>query len=287
MMKTSYSKVCEGCGGTSFKPTKHTNVFGLGADLVRCERCGLKFYNRLPNQDFFAHHNAPAYDELAHASVEFGSMCNRDPAQTEHYRKTTAYYYGLMMKRAVALTGRGVASLYEMGFGSGDFLAVAREHGVEHISGCDASRENIRLARERLPWASVEHGFFCDVTRPPDGSQDAVVMLDCIEHTTTPRGDLERAFAMLRSGGVLLVKTFYDEWHDTLTNLDLSAEKMKGHTAESVVGVGVTGYFSPIAHPHHFDVPVLLAMVDRVGFEVVTHELQKACSNITVWGRRP
>lgn len=286
---SGYSKVCESCGGTRFASTRHVNVFGCGASLVRCAGCGLKFYDRLPVQDFWDHHNTIAYDELADATVRCGSMCNRDPAQAEYYRATTAAYYGRCVDRLREVAGGRLQALYEMGFGSGEFLLAAEGRGVMGLAGCDASRRNVALAHERIPAARVEHGFFADVPRPPDGSQDAVVMLDCIEHTTTPRGDLERAFALLRPGGALLVKTFYDEWHDTLPNLDLSPARMANRTAESVVqaGVGVTGYFSPVAHPHHFDEPVLLALIERVGFRVATTERTPSCGQITVWGVRP
>jgi hypothetical protein len=81
-------------------------------------------------------------------------------------------------------------------------------------------------------------------------------------------------------GGVL-VKTFYDEWHATLPNLDLS------EGAETTLRMGkTTGYYGPVAHPSHFDAPVLRDLFRRVGLEIVWEHMEPIWGQIALLGRR-
>jgi len=108
------------------------------------------------------------------------------------------------------------------------------------------------------------------------GPFDAVVALDVIEHTETPREDLERAARILRPGGALLLKTFYDEWHEGRELAIVSAEGWQlPH-----------GYFDPVCHINHFTEPVLRRLIEQSGFDVAEWDRDEVNGLVTVYARR-
>lgn len=271
----SYGKVCESCGSTAFEPTKHVNVFGQGTNLIRCTSCGLKFYDRpcpIVPAVFYA---SGAYDDYVRREQECGSPCNSDPATADVYRRCADSLYRKLWSELGARVTL-LARVFEVGCGSGRFLALGREKGAE-CWGCDINAMNAEIACRS--GAHVVAGFFGVVDVPRE--LDAVIMLDVIEHTPTPRADLERAFEHTRRGGGLLLKTFYDEWHETLEGFDLGPQ-------EGVVIRGrKSGYFSPAAHPYHFDAPVLRALVERVGYRIEHQSLEAIHGQVTLIAVKP
>lgn len=243
--------VCNICGTTDHEPTPFTNVMGTGANLVRCWRCGLKFYDVWKTTPEHINNGEAAHRQVE-ASAHFGGMNNRDESEIARFHEVHRNYYNGMIDR-LALLLPTMATLYEVGASYGEFLLLAAERGLD-VRGCEPNLRGCELAR--ASGLDVAHGFFQDVG--VRAGLDAVVMLDVIEHTTTPREDLEKIFAILRPGGVMLLKTFFDEWH---IGQDLK------------IGAGdwedpAHGYFDPFGHLYHFDVPVLLALIARVGFTI-------------------
>jgi len=94
--------------------------------------------------------------------------------------------------------------LFEVGFGNGAFLAEAQLRGWE-VGGLDTSTENCHRLREEKG-IEVEVGNYSDFN-PAPSSVDAVAFWDVIEHTTDPRGFIQKAFTMLAPGGKLILAT--------------------------------------------------------------------------------
>jgi SAM-dependent methyltransferase len=83
---------------------------------------------------------------------------------------------------------------------------MLREHGSPdwELEGIDFSREAVERCREK--------GFRAEATRieefdAEDGSFDAVVMIQLIEHLENPRGAFARVGRLLRPGGTFILET--------------------------------------------------------------------------------
>lgn len=266
--------VCEPCGETVFTATPHRNVMGLGANLVRCSGCGVKRYDRRLADAAAVNDSAEAHT-LADNVARFGALNNLDAARIPEFQAAHWRLYTGMVATLRRFAGT-LASIYEVGTSVGEFLAVAHACHVATLDGCEPNRRACELAAS-LHGLAIEHSFFGAAT-PPRAPYDAVAMLDVIEHTETPRGDLEKAFGILRPGGMLLLKTFYDEWHATL---DLNIAGPDAWTDPR------HGYFDPLGHLHHFDEPVLRSLIERVGFAVEDWSRNTVHGQVIVYARRP
>jgi len=268
---------CGACGfGDKTVPTRWTNVLDTGANLVECADCGVRFYDqpKLMHLAAAAFYNAPAYDAYIDRHVENGSPFMNTPEKREYYERIRGgVYEGILdkLERAVGTLTR----LYEAGASWGLFLKVAHARGIE-ATGCDMSRRAAELAD-----GHVEHSPFLDATVPD--ALDAVVSLDVIEHTETPGADLARAFEVLRPGGGIVVKTFYDEWHDT-ADIDLSKPAPSG--LPDIDNYLKAGYFGR-SHIHHFTTEALRNAIEGAGFGISLVVPHETCGQVEMYGVKP
>lgn len=262
---------CALCGGRDFTPTEYRDLFGTGANLVECDACGFRQYDRvLMTAEAF--NDSPASHQMFDDSFRCGALNNRDPERADYYRAAHRSYYRGMLELLMALVGEPCAALYEVGVGYGEFLGGAQAAGLR-VRGCEMNGRGVDLAREHFG-VPVDFGAFQTVAA--DGPYDAVVALDVLEHTETPREDVERAARLLRPGGVLLIKTFYDEWH---AGRELSIVSAEGWQLPH-------GYFDPVCHLNHFTEPVLRGLLERSGFDVAAWERDEVNGLVTAYARR-
>ena len=100
-----------------------------------------------------------------------------------------------------ALTESPPGRLLDVGCGRGDLGAALIQRGWQ-VAGVEPSPEACVVARGRGVQALV--GTLQSQECAP-GAFDAVTMNHSLEHVVDPRADLERVFALLRPGGLLLV----------------------------------------------------------------------------------
>lgn len=113
----------------------------------------------------------------------------------------------LRLNRLSALSG-GLEGkrLLEIGCGCGELLVGASHRGALVI-GNDISQESCAFVRDKLN-IPVQEGPLCpEAFRREFGQMDIVVMSDLIEHPPEPLVVWERAVAVLKPGGLLLVLT--------------------------------------------------------------------------------
>ena len=268
---------CEICGDTRTRPTRYNNVFGMGADLVQCLGCGARFYAGTMGDERF--YTSPAYDEYVRKSYVNGSPFEQDAGQVQMYRDVRWGVFAAAIAELASFAGGYGAggkcqTLFEVGAAWGEMLLVARSMTIE-VSGCDASTAGPEIAKKHD--VDVQSAVLQDATMPEN--LDAVIMWDMIEHTFTPGADLRKVFAHLRSGGALLLKTFYEEWHFD-RELDLTQEN-------KTRGLATSGQFAPNAHPYHFTSGALCQILLGVGFELRKVSLDSESGLITVYAVKP
>jgi SAM-dependent methyltransferase len=97
---------------------------------------------------------------------------------------------------------RRTGSLLDVGCGAGEFLQAAQQQGWDAL-GLEISGAAVALARSR--GLSAHEGDF--LSAEVAKNLDVVIMSELIEHLPNPREFLERAFEILRPGGLLYVTT--------------------------------------------------------------------------------
>jgi len=264
--------ICDLCRADSWE-TVYADVLGQGADLRRCTACGFKTYDRVLVPP------AEVYDKRDYADRSFrykttslARQTDRFIAASERAARTT---YASLLRRVEDAVDRRPLRVYEVGCGWGRFLDVARERGAE-VTGCDLNPHE--AANAQTLGLDVVAGDFLDLPAP--SAVDAVVLLDVLEHVWQPRALLERAVGILARGGVVLIKTFFDEWHDTI-NVDLTRGPLPlGQDPRT------NGYYEPFVHPSHFDLPVLRWLFAECGLVIEWESIAQKWGQVTLLGRK-
>jgi SAM-dependent methyltransferase len=159
-----------------------TDAYGVALDdIVRCPACGHMQLAHTPSDDELL----PLYEE----------------AEADHYIEEEA---GQRVTAAATLdaieTHVGRGRILDLGCWVGFLLAEARERGWEGV-GVEPSGFASAYARDTLGLdVRTEDLFDADL---PEGTFQAVVLGDVIEHLPEPGAALERIAGLLRPGGVL------------------------------------------------------------------------------------
>ncbi len=213
-----------------------------GFDIVRCPGCGLVFRRELPTPADLRSIYSEAY--FRRPEDDAGGQGYADYLDDEPlHRLNGALRAGKLA--ALAAPGR----LFDVGAAAGFFMDEARRRGWD-VAGVDVSPQMSGWGRERLG-LDLRTGEF-RTTEAAEGGYDAVTMWDYIEHSADPAGDLARARALLRPGGVLAVST---------GDLSSAVARMSGRRWHLL---------TPRHHNFFFSVQTLTRACERAGFDVVS-----------------
>jgi SAM-dependent methyltransferase len=168
-----------------------------GFDIVKCPRCGLLFRRSLPTTEQLGEIYAETYFRRAEGDV--GGQGYDDYLHEEELHRLNA---GVRVRRLGTFVSPG--RLLDVGAAAGFFMDEARRVGWT-VEGVDVSPEMSRWGRERLG-LNLRTGTFARQDYS-EGAYDGVTMWDYLEHSVDPVGDLVRARALLRPGGVLALST--------------------------------------------------------------------------------
>jgi SAM-dependent methyltransferase len=149
--------------------------------LVRCRPCGLLYKDPLP-AEFIRRH----YDDV-YTHDEVSSHIDR------HRR-------ALFERFLVAVPPFGGGRLLDVGCGTGEFPALARDHGWQ-AEGVEVSELGASLARRR---GLVVHA---DAGALPDARFDAVTLWNVVDFFLRPVEQLRELHRVLAPGGLVFVRT--------------------------------------------------------------------------------
>lgn len=153
------------------------------AAVYRCRACGMDFFDRTPDEDYW---RTDGQNEI----YEDGAVA----------AERTAFFEAILSKLS-ALGGRG--SLLDVGAGKGELATAAAARGwqVSVVEPCqDATRG---LAAKGIH--EVHNTGFEDFK--PAGFYDCVAFMDVLEHTRNPELAIRKAAGCLEPGGLLAALT--------------------------------------------------------------------------------
>lgn len=99
------------------------------------------------------------------------------------------------------------AHVFDLGCGSGRLLGLFRRFlpSVWQVSGAEVDKSAAKIAAT-IDDVTVHHGLFEDLDIEPE-SLDFVIAQQVVEHVPDPRRTIEKAFSVLRPGGLLVLET--------------------------------------------------------------------------------
>lgn len=202
---------CNLCGSSpNYRTIVIPQAKGTRMDLVECTQCGFRFFSPRPKWSalkpyLFEHGDMEGEATRYYENASFFKV--DDP---EHQKAILRSYYGMILGHVKEAYGRIPQSMFEVGGCSGWFAVNARDFGIPLIHGLDLNKYAAAICREKQGFPNIEAGDFLDYQ--PTRKYELVVALDYLEHTYHPRQDLEKFASMLEPGGLLLTKTFLDEF---------------------------------------------------------------------------
>ena len=232
---------CAACGASGLQPhlavrgeigseglIPTSREFGTAlADIVRCPACGHLQLDVFPtDEQLAAEYASAASDDYVAEEAGQRETARRMLAKLEHHAEP--------------------GTLLDLGPWVGFYMAEAERRGWRAL-GIEPSTFASAYARERLGLdVRTDDLYTVDL---PEGSFDAVLMGDVLEHLTRAGEALERARRWLRPGGVLVL---------LLPNAGSRLARVLGRRWWSVIPT----------HVHYFTPESARRMLARHGFEV-------------------
>src|SRR5438093_2137162 len=187
---------CDICQG-EVEPTRDLRWHKDGHDILRCRSCGTLFRADLPERDSLLEIYGPTYFSDSSGPTR-GQGYSNYLGEERNHRANAAARLDLLERHL--LPGR----LLDVGCAAGFFLDEARRWGWQ-CEGVELAPTMVEHARHGL--GLTVHDLAFDEIDLESAAFDAITMWDYLEHSIDPVGDLERAVALLRPGGVLAVST--------------------------------------------------------------------------------
>ncbi len=186
----SRERDCFLCGGRACRRLMRKS----GYQLVVCRRCGLVYQNPCISD----HARRQGWNQVRLDGTSF----------LEHYQAGEAWRRELARRRLDRLAGLGYAKgrLLDVGCASGIFLDEARRRGFQ-VAGVDSSPLLVDFGR-RTYGLDIWEGDFLEV----DGLQpgwSVITVFDTFCYQSRPRDFLDKAYRLLRPGGMLWLTASY------------------------------------------------------------------------------
>jgi 2-polyprenyl-3-methyl-5-hydroxy-6-metoxy-1,4-benzoquinol methylase len=209
--------------------------------VVECARCGLVYVNpRLPTERLHEMYQDEYWNSDRAKEFGYAQYLSEADNYLRTYRRRAT-----IIDTYKAQPGR----VLDVGCAAGFFLKVCHDKGWE-TAGIEIARPMIEYAEQDLDLTDMHRGDLLSVDLP-DASFDVVTMWDVIEHLEEPGKHLERAHALLKDDGILVLET---------QNVDSRFAKLLGRRWQ---------HYKHEEHLYHFSPHTLTRLLGLTGFEVL------------------
>ncbi len=247
MTATLTTTRCRTCGSDDVRVLRHSDAYGF--DVGRCKRCRMVWVLNAPEADQVEERYVGGTDCTPYVELHRAEDPGRD-AVLEHLLRLAPHAPG---QRPL---------LFDVGAGVGEFLLDARAAGFD-VAGNEISPKAIETARE-LHGVELSPLMIGD---QPAESADVLTMWCVLAHVPDPAQFVREAFAMLRPGGILFIRT--PRWC-TIDRVGFGAARATGGRWTKVADRRITP-----AHLHLFHDRALRTLLSDAGF--VDVDLQPSC----------
>ncbi len=209
--------------------------------VVQCD-CGLVYTNPRLKEECLKDLYSREYFE-SHSSEEMGYdnyVSDRELVEKTFHRRLESLEKRWLPKKGWVL---------DVGCATGFFLCTARSMGWS-VGGVEISDYCCEYAKREFG-INLFNGQFKDLDSSRAGVYDLVTMWDYIEHSFTPGRDIEKAFELLKPGGIFALAT------PDIGSLPAKIFK------QNWVG------FKEHEHLYYFTKQNLCALLEKKGFKVV------------------
>jgi SAM-dependent methyltransferase len=160
--------------------------YGTTWELSRCSNCTHIFANPAP---------APSLIQSLYGQVE-------DPEYEEEEKGRGKNFKRILSRMETLESQKG--KLLDVGAATGILVRLAKERGWK-AEGIEPSAWAVRRARDTYGIELIEGSF--ETASLETGAYSAVTMVDYIEHTSHPAESMNKAYRILKSGGILCLVT--------------------------------------------------------------------------------
>lgn len=198
---------CEMCGTNSVREVLVTRD---NCRIVECDNCGLWFTSPRIKEETWVEYlkrDTKRSREFTENRLKYGvALSSNIKYSPPDWRRRRMRIDNHAIDAVQECLGAEVKRLHDVGCGIGLLQQAAQARGIE-TTGNDLNGYACKVMRERLG-LKVYNDILPNLPLE-EGSLDAVVMQDYIEHTYHPLEDLKASYRFLRLGGVILIETFH------------------------------------------------------------------------------
>jgi 2-polyprenyl-3-methyl-5-hydroxy-6-metoxy-1,4-benzoquinol methylase len=160
--------------------------YGKTWDLSLCLNCSFVFANPAPT---------PRFIRTLYGQVE-------DPLYEDEAEGRSKNFAKILSRLERICPGKG--TLFDVGAATGILIHLARDRGWD-ADGIEPSAWAVKYAQEKYG-LNIREGSF-EETSLPANFYAAVTMVDIVEHMSRPLEALQKAFEILKPGGILCLVT--------------------------------------------------------------------------------
>lgn len=193
---------CPGCSSSTLKPYKKSSFetkkidaeqikitdseYGKTWDLSQCQNCSFVFANPAPKPDFIRSLYSQVKDPLYEDEVE---------GRSKNFSKILSRLENICPNKG---------TLFDVGAATGILIQLACDRGWD-ADGIEPSTWAVKYAKKKHG-LNIKPGSFEEASLPAN-HYAAVTMVDIIEHMSHPMEAVQKAFEILKSGGILCLVT--------------------------------------------------------------------------------
>lgn len=248
----------------------------LNLTLRRCNRCRSVFVHPLPVTEEYVSNLNIQYDILANKysqrlkniDIDKHNNIQEKTQSTWSQKKALIYQRDLeVIKKYLKNKNPKDITVLDVGCGEGYFLRKALKNGFQ-CEGLEPSKTH--TPQKELNF-KIFHGFLKNFK--PRKNYDVITLLDVLEHTKDPQGELRKIREIIKKDGLLMIRVPNLRW---LIFKEKILRLFCAVTRKDMLILNPQGIYAPHTHLYNFSEEGLEKLLETCGFKIIGSEIIKA-----------